>query len=495
MYKALLVALIGLFFSFSFAANASVLKMPCKPSIGGGVCPAPFLYSMGSTPSKSVVLSILNGLGDSTYMNTSSVSMSGSYCYVASGAYICITHSTSYGSQSITETQSCLEKPDLDWCPEPRCPDGSDMPPNGEDFCPVYDCPDGSTTKDPLSCPATCPDGSTAPNGSVSNCPINCDILNGPTDPSCDTEEPPDGYCSETQSPVFDDCEYSPDDPRNPPEEPDPDAHCEQFPDSASCNHELPELPDDPFCQKYPDALSCQTPDLPDLGGDDTGTIGGPPAGGTGTGTDTGGGMSAPGAVNDTISNGSTTSANMNKQDFKDANRGVESRIDNLRYDIAKLHSGLNYQTNVIAKGLTGVGKQLQANGAKVDRSNTLLDGINKNLDTISGGLKGAPLTEGNFDVQGGINTALGITGNESVADLTDAPVRLENYTNEFQPFLSGNQCPENIPISFNLLGSSFTFDFYYKPVCDFMSIAGTILNWAVWLFVPFIVFGRRRAS
>ncbi len=66
-----------------------------------------------------------------------------------------------------------------------------------------------SVSPDAPSCtpPATCPDGSTAPNGDVSKCPLNCDILSGGGGPECDTEEPPNGYCSDTQTLIFDDCQ------------------------------------------------------------------------------------------------------------------------------------------------------------------------------------------------------------------------------------------------------------------------------------------------
>jgi len=305
---------------------------------------------------------------------------------------------------------------------------------------------------------------------------VNCDVASGGGGPDCDVEEP-DGYCSETQSPVFDNCQYGPDDPRNPNNQPDPEDHCEQFPDSLSCDTELPPLQESDFCKRYPNALSCQTPEIPDLG---TGTNP-PPAGGTGVGTDNGTPTTPPPTPPPTNSSSSSNS--------------TDSRLDSLRYDIAKLHSGLNYQTGIIARGLTGVSSQLQVNGAKTDRSNTLLDGINRNLDVLNGGLKGDPLTSGSFDVEGGINSTLGITGNESIADLTDEPVRLQDYRSDFQPFLTGTQCPENIPVSFSLFGFNNTYQLYYKPVCDLMGVIGSILNWAVWLSVPFIVFGRRRAS
>lgn len=428
MYKALLVALIGLFFSSATRADVS------------------FQWS-GSDGSKFYVQST----NPNDYINT-----------------ICSSYGGVHSGASYPKVFSCRGSVYFNFVGSVTC----------------------SISGDPTQCNppvVLCPNGAAAPDNDISKCPINCDILNGPTDPSCDSETPPDGFCGPNQTPVFDDCDYGPDDPRNPNNQPDPEDHCEQFPDSVSCNTELPPFAESDYCKQYPTALECKTPEIPDLGtGTGTGTtppIGPPPAGGTGTGTDTGSGTPTPPppAPPPTSSNNSSHS--------------TDARLDALRYDISRLHSGLNYQTNVIATGLTGVSSQLQANGAKTDRSNTLLDGINKNLDVLNGNLKGDPLTSGNFDVEGGINSTLGITGNESIADLTDEPVRLQDYRAEFEPFLTNAQCPENIPVSFSIFGFNNTYQLYYKPVCDFMGIAGTVLNWAVWLSVPFIVFGRRRAS
>lgn len=339
-------------------------------------------------------------------------------------------------------------------------------------------------TGDPTKCnppePVLCSDGSTAPDGDVSKCPINCDILSGGGGPDCDTEEPPNDYCSETQTPIFDDCQYSPDDPRNPDNQPDPEDHCEQFPDSVSCNTELPELPDTDFCKTYPNALSCQTPEIPDLGTDTNP----PPAGGTGVGTDTGTGTGVkPPPPEPPPTNSDSSSAS------------TDARLDSLRYDISRLHSGLNYQTGIIAAGLTGVSKQLQANGGKIDRSNTLLDGINKNLDVLNGGLKGDALTSGNFDVEGGINSALGITGDEKISDLVDDPVKLSDYTDQYDQFLSDQNlsCSNVLPtIEFSVMGKQYSFDINYQPACDWLANLGNFLLFITWIGVPAIVFGRR---
>jgi hypothetical protein len=481
MYKALLVALIGLFSSFS---SADYRWRISEHKDGSLVTYHTIITSnaptnAGPIPNALVMLS--------PYFSIT-------YCGLYTGStYECRGSDTSlsyrFKSPEFTSggsiTDPCSVSPEAPSCPKDTdnyCKDGS-VAPNGDfGLCPTYTCEDGEVVETPSNCstPFQCPDGSTPPNNSVANCPLNCDILSGGGGPECDTEEPPNGYCSETQTPIFDDCQYSPDDPRNPDNQPDPEDHCEQFPDSVSCNTELPELPDTDFCKKYPNALSCQTPEIPDLGTDTNP----PPAGGTGVGTDTGTGTGVtPPPPEPPPTNSDSPSAS------------TDARLDSLRYDISRLHSGLNYQTGIIATGLTGVAKQLQANGGKIDRSNTLLDGINKNLDVLNGGLKGDALTSGNFDVEGGINSALGITGNESIADLTDEPVTLESYREDFQPFLTTGQCPQNLPVTLTLFGSNLNFVFYYQPVCDLMGIIGSILNWAVWLSVPFIVFGRRRAS
>lgn len=462
MYKALLVALIGLFFSAeSFAA---------------------YIYSINrvvnGTNSGFYRLVANDWIDSNPALYVSPYFSDITRCYRSGSVYECSTNDSNkryrFSTPTYTNEQPadiCLYNPDHAQCqlPPVYCPDGSKAPDNDKNKCPVpATCPDGSSApdNDVNKCPkpATCPDGSTAPNNDPSKCPINCDILNGPVDPSCDSENPPDGTCGANQTPIFDNCTYGEDDPRR-------------------------ELSDDEFCEKFPDALSCNPPPFPDLNDPDSP----PPAGGTGTGSDTGAPAPTPPAVNDDVPE--PTKTDMAKQDYKDVNRGLENRVDNLRYDIAKLHSGLNYQTNTLAKGLTGIGQQLQANGAKTDRSNDLLSGVNKNLEGLNASLKGQGMTGADFDVEGGINGALGITGNEKVSDLTQPKVRLDDYRDDFQPFLDDAACPHEIAIDLNLFGSNFSYDLFYKPVCDFMSIAGTVLNWAVWLTVPFIVFGRRRAS
>jgi hypothetical protein len=455
MYKALLVALIGLFFSFSTSAQSAF-------EIGGK-------YYGGT--SGAACNAHCSAVGSSMYNSNSST---------------CYCNSRSYSIKSISCSAIPAEQLPSS-CP-PRedtqnfCKDGS-VAPNGDlGLCPKYTCADGQVVDSPSYCstPFQCPDGSTPPNNSVANCPLNCDILSGGGGPDCDTEEPPNGYCSETQTPIFDDCQYSPDDPRNPDNQPDPEDHCEQFPDSVSCNTELPELPDTDFCKTYPNALSCQTPEIPDLGSDTNP----PPAGGTGVGTDTGTGtgVKPPPPEPPPTNSGSPTAS-------------TDARLDSLRYDISRLHSGLNYQTGIIAAGLTGVSRQLQANGGKIDRGNTLLDGINKNLDVLNGGLKGDALTSGNFDVEGGINTALGITGDEKISDLVQEPVMLSDYTDQYEQFLTNQNlsCSNVLPtIEFSVMGKQYSFDINYQPACDWLANLGNFLLFITWIGVPAIVFGRR---
>lgn len=429
MYKALLVALIGLFFSTEVFAGTLFCKIYNAPTQQTALTERVADFQLPSQSQSGN--SFLDCLEFYTTVRPPAVyNHNNSSCRWSNT--LKLTVCTSFASSPTPPMpERCSVNPAL-----PECDDGT----------PVNFCPDGTP----------------APGNDLAACPPNCDILNGPVDPAeCDTSGNPDGYCTEMQTPIFDDCVYGPDDPRN-------------------------ELDEDDFCEQFPEALACNPPPFPDL---DTP----PPAGGTGTGTDTGTPTPPPPPVTDELPD--PTKTNLTKQDHKDTNKGVESRIDNLRYDIAKLHSGLNHQTKTIANGLTGVGQQLKANGAKTDRSNDLLSGINKNLDGLNAGLKGEALTSGNFDVEGGINSALGVTGDESIADLTDEPVTLESYREEFQPFLTTGQCPQNLPVALTLFGSNFNFVFYYQPVCDLMGVIGSILNWAVWLSVPFIVFGRRRAS
>lgn len=443
MYKALLVALIGLFFSNNVFAGTLVcsVRESSNPQDYSSEISRFTMPATTGTNAHAVCAEFYTGSTQTGFSNTGS-----STCKRLESLQLAFCYSYNSTGNPPTPDQ-CSVNPNLSSCNTP---------------------------------PATCPDGSSAPNGDTANCPINCDILSGGGGPECDTEDPPNGYCSDTQTPIFDDCQYSPDDPRNPDNQPDPEDHCEQFPDSVSCNTELPELPDTDFCKKYPNALSCQTPEIPDLGTDTNP----PPAGGTGVGTDTGTGTGVkppPPEPPPTDSNSPSSS--------------TDSRLDSLRYDISRLHSGLNYQTGILAKGLTGVSKQLQANGGKIDRSNTLLDGINKNLDVLNGGLKGDALTSGNFDVEGGINSALGITGDEKISDLVQEPVKLSDYTDQYDQFLSDQNlsCSNVLPtIEFSVMGKQYSFDINYQPACDWLANLGNFLLFITWIGVPAIVFGRR---
>ena len=138
---------------------------------------------------------------------------------------------------------------------------------------------------------------------------------------------------------------------------------------------------------------------------------------------------------------------------------------------------------------------QVQANGGKIDRSNTLLDGINKNLDEINASLKGDALTPGNFDVESGINSSLGITGDEKISDLVDDPVRLSDYTEQYDQFLDNQNlsCANALPtIEFSVNGKQYSFDINYQPACDWLADLGNFLIFITWIAVPAIVFGRR---
>jgi len=179
----------------------------------------------------------------------------------------------------------------------------------------------------------------------------------------------------------------------------------------------------------------------------------------------------------------------------------TNKKIDTTNYELSELKKILDTRTQTANNALSGIGSQLQnlngsatAQGQQLAKISGTLDGIGESLDGLKDGFEGAPMTEVDFRPEEGILSALGITGEESLDDLTLDPVRLADYRPQYKEFLSGT-CPENIPIQFSLLGKSYSFNLFYKPVCDFMEIAGTILNFAVWFGVPFIVFGSRRVS
>lgn len=179
----------------------------------------------------------------------------------------------------------------------------------------------------------------------------------------------------------------------------------------------------------------------------------------------------------------------------------IVERLDTTNYELSELKQILDSRSQATNSNLVSIGSSLQslndataAQGQQLGQISGTLDGIGESLEGLKTGFEGPAMTEDDFRPEEGVLSALGITGEESVDDLTLDPVLLSDYRGQYQEFLSGT-CPEYIPVQFSLLGKSYSFNLFYKPVCDFMSIAGTILNFTVWFGVPFIVFGSRRVS
>jgi hypothetical protein len=187
---------------------------------------------------------------------------------------------------------------------------------------------------------------------------------------------------------------------------------------------------------------------------------------------------------------------------------GTHERLDTTNYELSELRNLLDSRTTIANNSLAGIatliqdgnnlaqaqGQQLTQIAGSLEGVSDSISGLGESIDGLKEGFEGPALTEGDFRPEEGILSALGLTGEESIADLTDDPIYMNDYRNQYDTFLAGT-CPDNIPVQFRLLGTSYSFNLFYKPVCDFMEIAGTILNFAVWFGVPFIVFGSRRVS
>lgn len=187
---------------------------------------------------------------------------------------------------------------------------------------------------------------------------------------------------------------------------------------------------------------------------------------------------------------------------------GTHERLDTTNYELSELRKLLDSRTTTGNNSLAGIasliqdgnaiaqaqGQQLTQIAGSLDGVSQSISGLGESIEGLKEGFEGVAMSEGDFRPEEGVLSALGLTGEESIADLTDDPVYLDDYRHQYDTFLTGS-CPENIPVQFSLLGKSYSFNLFYKPVCDFMEIAGTILNFAVWFGVPFIVFGSRRVS
>lgn len=186
----------------------------------------------------------------------------------------------------------------------------------------------------------------------------------------------------------------------------------------------------------------------------------------------------------DNIDNPDKPLPDMNKGDFKEVNRGIETRLD---------------ATNQLLGELTGIGaannQALADLNAKLLAANGFLRNIEKNTaDTAknTGDIKDALTGDGlelDDNHQGLIGGALGITGDESIDDLTKEEITLDSFRSEFQWSVGGGSCPA--PRQINILGASFHMD--WQPYCEAFAVVSHFILAAAYLFAGFIAFGGRK--
>lgn len=216
---------------------------------------------------------------------------------------------------------------------------------------------------------------------------------------------------------------------------------------------EIPELPDLSRCIKVASGFACP-PDSPTPEPDDT------------------------------LDEPEKPISNMVKGDFKQANRGIETRLDATNDLLTNLNA-LNAANNQALTDLNA--KQLASNGFLRDiKQNTASTA--QSLEEINDSLKGDALEIAEDSPQS-ILSGLGLTGNEKFSDLEKEVVSLDSYRDEFTWSVGSSSCPPDRSMS--VLGSTFTIA--WQPYCDAFSVLGHFIQAAAFLFSAFIAFGVRK--
>ncbi|MBV2129872.1 virulence factor TspB C-terminal domain-related protein [Arsukibacterium indicum] len=164
----------------------------------------------------------------------------------------------------------------------------------------------------------------------------------------------------------------------------------------------------------------------------------------------------------------------MVKGDFKDTMRGVESRIDANNELLADQIKRDANNTSEITK--------------RLDKSNQLLTGIDANTKDISESLKGDGVEFDDND-RANITSMLGITGDESIVDLTVSEISLDTFKDDFQWSGGSTACPA--PRAINMLGRTWYME--WEPYCEAFSVLSYFIMAAATLFSAFIAFGVKK--
>ncbi|AXH77624.1 MAG: TspB protein [Inoviridae sp.] len=184
-------------------------------------------------------------------------------------------------------------------------------------------------------------------------------------------------------------------------------------------------------------------------------------------------------APDDNIDDPTKPLPDMVKNDFKDVLKGVETRQD-ITNDLLKDQTKRNADNTNKLAGLIGEGNKSL-----------------KNIDDNTGGLL-KDFKESMFgdaddgtvsDAIGDIKRVLGITGEESIDDLTVAEITLDEFKSDFSWTIGSTQCPA--PRQINILRRTIYME--WEPICEAFNVLGYLVLAAAYFMAAMIAFGGRK--
>ena len=183
--------------------------------------------------------------------------------------------------------------------------------------------------------------------------------------------------------------------------------------------------------------------------------------------------------ISDTIQDPNKPMGDMLKQDFKDVMVGAETRLSSIKKELEDLQFNNDKNSDKLKDKLSGL-------GAKLDQVNRNLTGIQGTLDET---LYGDEFSIDSSGFQDEINQGLGITGDESLADLEQDPISLDDFSGNFQFSLGSGACPPDRQIT--VAGQAIAIS--WQPFCDIFSFIGVLVQITSYLLSVYIVFGGRK--
>lgn len=179
----------------------------------------------------------------------------------------------------------------------------------------------------------------------------------------------------------------------------------------------------------------------------------------------------------DNIDNPEKPLPDMNKGDFKQVNIGIETRLDGTN----KLLGDIAAIGEANAEGLADLNSKALAGNKKLD---DIIKNTGATVDALTADGESADMIDGpGFKSE--IARALGITGEESIEDLTVAEVDLDDFKGEFTWSIGSSQCPQ--PRAINMLGRTFYMD--WNPFCQAFTVMGYLILAAAYFFSTIIAF------